>query len=218
MHVGSVRDTPRGYSRAEDVPLLRGPHHCKYCLCAPCIILQPPVFLRGSCDPHPANSEKRHMLYKKFWRCLSTLGVWKDEGYLQHKETRTAREDKRDIMPKCIVEVSYKLLFLLCQYYHYFIFRKFEGDIPATMAITGTSLVPLMPATGKTTGKTTWMVLKIAQMTQMRTYNELLVNIKITNHHNHHHFHCHLELSQVAPHLPPALTLHSSHPHRQPQV
>ena len=214
MHVGSVRDTPRGYSRAEDVPLLRGPHHCKYCLCAPCIILQPPVFLRGSCDPHPANSEKRHMLYKKFWRCLSTLGVWKDEGYLQHKETRTAREDKRDIMPKCIVEVSYKLLFLLCQYYHYFIFRKFEGDIPATMAITGTSLVPLMPATGKTT----WMVLKIAQMTQMRTYNELLVNIKITNHHNHHHFHCHLELSQVAPHLPPALTLHSSHPHRQPQV
>ena len=218
MHVGSVRDTPRGYSRAEDVPLLRGPHHCKYCLCAPCIILQPPVFLRGSCDPHPANSEKRHMLYKKFWRCLSTLGVWKDEGYLQHKETRTAREDKRDIMPKCIVVVSYKLLFLLCQYYHYFIFRKFEGDIPATMANTGTSLVPLMPATGKTTGKTTWMVLKKAQMTQMRTYNELLVNIKITNHHNHHHFHCHLELSQVAPHLPPALTLHSSHPHRQPQV
>ena len=215
MHVGSVRDTPRGYSRAEDVPLLRGPHHCKYCLCAPCIILQPPVFLRGSCDPHPANSEKRHMLYKKFWRCLSTLGVWKDEGYLQHKETRTAREDKRDIMLKCIVD---KLLFLLCQYYHYFIFRKFEGDIPATMAITGTSLVPLMPATGKTTGKTTWMVLKKAQMTQMRTYNELLVNIKITNHHNHHHFHCHLELSQVAPHLPPALTLHSSHPHRQPQV
>ena len=47
---------------------------------------------RGACHPHPANSEKRHMLYKKFWRCLAP---WE-----------YAWEDKRDIMPDCVIEVG----------------------------------------------------------------------------------------------------------------
>ena len=32
--------------------------------------------------------------------------MWKDEDYLRHKEARTALEDKRDIIPKCIIEVG----------------------------------------------------------------------------------------------------------------
>ena len=103
---GTPRNTPSGYNRIEDVPLLRGHNHCQHCLCSPCVVVQPPNFLRGSCDPHPANSEKRHMLYRKFWRCLSSLGVWRDDGYLRRKEARTVREDRRDIIPDCIVEVG----------------------------------------------------------------------------------------------------------------
>ena len=104
--LGTPGDVPKVYSRAEDVPVLRGSNHCRHCLCSPCIVMKPPNFLRGSCDPHPANSEKRHMLYKKFWRCLSTLGFWRDEAYLRRKESRTQREDKREIIPDCIVEVG----------------------------------------------------------------------------------------------------------------
>ena len=100
-----VRDVPRGYTNLSEVPVHRGPNHCLNCLCAPCIIEQPPDFLRGSCDPHPANAEKRHMLYKKFWQCLNTLGVWRDEEYIRKKELRTARDDRRDIMPDCVIYV-----------------------------------------------------------------------------------------------------------------
>ena len=144
--VGTTRDVPRGYSTAADVPVLRGPNHCEHCLCTPCVISKPPHFLRGSCDPHPANSEKRHMLYKRFWRCLSTLGVWKDEDYLRRKEARTALEDKRDIIPKCITEVckfsEVKLLLLVLLL---LLFRKSEGDTLVTTVITGTILAHLMP-------------------------------------------------------------------------
>ena len=106
---GTVRDLPLGYPAIGDAPLLRGPNHCRRCLCAPCIILKPPDFLRGSCDPHPANAEKRHMLYRKFWRCLKNLGVWQNGEYLRRKEVRTARDDRRDIMPDCVLEVRTSL-------------------------------------------------------------------------------------------------------------
>ena len=64
---------------------------------------QPPNFLRGQCDPHPANAE--HNLYKKFWRSLKDLQVWNDGEYLRGKEMRTVRDDRRDIMPNCVTEV-----------------------------------------------------------------------------------------------------------------
>ena len=64
-----------------------------------------PDFLKGMCGPHPANSEKRHMLYKKFWRTLKDLGVWQDPEYLKQKVQRTARDDQRDIMPDCVLRV-----------------------------------------------------------------------------------------------------------------
>ncbi len=50
---------------------------------------------------------------KLFWRCLNTLGVWQDEEYeeyLRAKELRTARDDRRDIMPRCVIEVRKKYL------------------------------------------------------------------------------------------------------------
>lgn len=100
------RDVPLGYRLLSDAPVHRGPNYCQNCLCTPCIIQKPPDFLRGACDPHPANAEKRYMLYRKFWRCLKALGVWQDAEYLQRKEFRTARDDKRDIMPDCVIQVG----------------------------------------------------------------------------------------------------------------
>ena len=100
-----VRDLPFGYQVNLNVPRLLGSNYCMACLCAPCVVQQPPSYLQGQCDPHPANSEKQHMLYKKFWRTLKDLKVWRDEGYLLRKEERTARDDKRDIIPDCIIKV-----------------------------------------------------------------------------------------------------------------
>ena len=100
-----VRDLPFGYQVNLNVPRLLGSNYCMACLCAPCVVQQPPSYLQGQCDPHPANSEKRHMLYKFFWRTLKDLKVWRDEGYLLRKEERTARDDKRDIIPDCIIKV-----------------------------------------------------------------------------------------------------------------
>ena len=52
-------------------------NHCPHCFCAPCVT---PTFLQGLCDPHPANAEKRHRLYKLFWRCRWGRGVLDNEG------------------------------------------------------------------------------------------------------------------------------------------
>ena len=65
----------------------------------------PPEYLRGSAGPHDANDEKRYVLYRKFWRTLKTLGLWQAEEYLMRKELRTVRDDKRDIIPNCVIRV-----------------------------------------------------------------------------------------------------------------
>ena len=83
-------------------PVLGGANHCRHCLCSPCVIELPPDFLRGACEPHPANDEKKHCLYRMFWSYLQKLGVWNDHTYLQRKEERTTRDDRRDIMPLCV--------------------------------------------------------------------------------------------------------------------
>ena len=105
MYAGCSYNNPRGYHFSTQVPQLRGENHCPYCLCAPCLIEQPPDFLVGSAGPHPANDEKRHMLYTKFWRLLADLCVWKDEEYIRRKQARTTRDDKREVMPKCVQQV-----------------------------------------------------------------------------------------------------------------
>ena len=43
---------------------------------------------------------------------MKTLGVWRDEDYLSRKESRTSRDDKREIMPDCVIEVRISLLIL----------------------------------------------------------------------------------------------------------
>ena len=105
-YAGCSYHNPRGYRFSTRVPVLRGNDHCEFCLCAPCVIQLPPDFLNGSASPHPANSEKRHMLYRKFWRLLKDRCVWQDAEYLRRKEGRTVRDDRRDIMPTCVQLVS----------------------------------------------------------------------------------------------------------------
>ena len=50
-------------------------------------------------------------MYRKFWGQLKVLGVWRDKSYLIKKQQRTARDDRRDIMPDCVIQFT-KLLFL----------------------------------------------------------------------------------------------------------
>ncbi len=132
-----MRDLPRGYETLHNVPVHRGLNHCPHCFCAPCVVQQPPTFLQGSCDPHPANAEKRHRLYKLFWRCLNTLGVWQDEEYLTTKELRTARDDRRDIMPRCVIEVRKKKVHGIKLLKHNYTCRKFEDAIQQMTDIIG---------------------------------------------------------------------------------
>ena len=82
--------------------MFRGPDHCPHCLCSPCVVVLRPDYLRGRCGPHPANDEKRHRLYKKFWRSLEDLGLWLDEDYRQLKSAQALRDDVREIMPECV--------------------------------------------------------------------------------------------------------------------
>ena len=103
--VARFRNHPRGYRQNPHFPVLCGQNFCPYCLCSPCVIALPPDFLRGSSGPHPANDEKRHRLYRLFWRLLKDLGLWRDDEYIQRKELRTTRDDKRDIIPKCVIMV-----------------------------------------------------------------------------------------------------------------
>ena len=101
---------PRGYKDASQYPRLRGQGFCRCCLCSPCVIVLPPDFLRGSCSPHPANDEKRYVLYRKIWGLLNDVGLWKDDDYLSRKEEKTARDDKRDVMPDCVIKVINNIL------------------------------------------------------------------------------------------------------------
>ena len=87
-------------------PCTCGDNHCPHCLCDPCVIQIPPDFLVGSAGPHPANVEKRHVLYTKFWTLLQDLCVWNDE-YLHRKERRTTRDDRKEIMPNCVLKVGF---------------------------------------------------------------------------------------------------------------
>ena len=96
---------PREYRNILIIPVLREVDYCPHCLCHPCVILIPPDFLVGTCGPHPAIDERRHRLYRKFWRLLLDLGVWNDEDYLRRKEARTSCLDKREFIPSCIIQV-----------------------------------------------------------------------------------------------------------------
>ena len=72
------------------------------------MIALPPDWLRGQCDPHDANAEKRYWFYRKFWGLLRDLGLWDDPEYVRRKEWRTARDDRREKMANCVIIVSDK--------------------------------------------------------------------------------------------------------------
>ena len=113
IHFIVTTTKPRGYQQAHSVPVLRGRNYCHHCFCSPCVIALPPDFLRGSCSPHPANAEKRHRLYRMFWGLLKDLGLWRDEEYLHKKSQRTVIDDRRDILPHCVIKViNYNLVLM----------------------------------------------------------------------------------------------------------
>ena len=89
-------------------PSTGGDDVCPFCRLSPCIIAQPPNWLRGSAQASLNNITKRYKLYKKFWILLDQLGVWNDPYYLALKVTKTSINDRRDVMPSCIVTVSYE--------------------------------------------------------------------------------------------------------------
>ena len=39
------------------------------------------------------------------WGLLNKLELWRDPEYLKKKEERTARDDRRDILPQCVLQV-----------------------------------------------------------------------------------------------------------------
>ena len=41
-----------------------------------------------------------------FWRLLSDLGVWGDEGYLARKEARIKPHKRCEMIPRCVITVS----------------------------------------------------------------------------------------------------------------
>ena len=107
--VGAVRP-PKGYLDLNFPRLVTNrdtAEHCLYCLCCPCVIALPPHFLVGSAEASLGNTTKRFNMYRKFWSLLKTLGLWNCEVYLMRKSARTSRDDPREIIPQCIVQVQF---------------------------------------------------------------------------------------------------------------
>ena len=94
----------------------------------------PPDFLHGSCDPHPANDEKRHRLYRLFWGLMSDIGYFRDPEYLRRKEARTARDDTREILPPCVIEVNFTATIKIVQLMHTPTSRRYVDATPVMMA------------------------------------------------------------------------------------
>ena len=67
----------------------------------------------GQCGTCLANASKRYKLYHKFWSLLAKLGVWDEPIYVALKETFTSSNDRREVMPVCILDVSYLLIISL---------------------------------------------------------------------------------------------------------
>ena len=103
-----IARVPRGYTNDSHFPVLMledVDERCPHCFCRPCVISQPPDFLRGSAAAHIRNRSKRFNLYVKFWGLLSDVGLWYHPEYLVRKATITERDDPRDIMPECVKTV-----------------------------------------------------------------------------------------------------------------
>lgn len=89
-------------------PVLGGYEACDQCFCAPCIIYNPPPFLVGSSVANITNNSKRFKLYRKFWKELKKRGMWEHPEYLERKRKKTSIDDPREILPPCVIQVSFK--------------------------------------------------------------------------------------------------------------
>ena len=58
--------------------------------------------------------------------------MWRDEVYLARKGSRTTREDRREIIPECIIKVS-EINKMLVYNLILYMYRKFARDIQPTM-------------------------------------------------------------------------------------
>ena len=96
---------PYGYN-SSPYPLVGGLEPCPHCFCSPCVVNNPPTFLVGSCPADIRNASKRYLLYRKFWRLLKDIGLWRHEPYLTQKAMRTSRADAREIIPTCVTKVN----------------------------------------------------------------------------------------------------------------
>ena len=70
-----IARVPRGYTNDSNFPVLileDDDERCPHCFCRPCVISQPPDFLRGSAAAHIRNRSKRFNLYVKFWGMVSS--------------------------------------------------------------------------------------------------------------------------------------------------
>ena len=90
----------RIYGYTDVAPILDGRSKCPYCFCRPCINASPLAFLVGSASDDARNTHKHFPLYRKFWRVLNQLGMWRHEEYLERKALRITTYDVREIMPE----------------------------------------------------------------------------------------------------------------------
>ena len=108
-------------------------HQYSECLQAPCIVEQPPPFLRGSGIADIGNVHKRYKLYKKCWSYLQKQGLWHNPQYIQRKIAYTTIDDSREIMPWCICQVYQYVLTLwyvyIMQYLCLHVYRKYVATL-----------------------------------------------------------------------------------------
>jgi hypothetical protein len=71
-----------------------------------------------------------------FWRLLSDLGVWGDEGYLARKEARTTAHKRCEMIPRCVITVSMQIVHVVhCSSYMHMHMRWMGiQDMPQSMA------------------------------------------------------------------------------------
>ena len=125
----------KGYLSAAAHPQLREEPYCPHCLMGPCVIEMPPDFLVGNADADPGNLKKRFALYRKFWSLLQAFGLWHDDTYLQRKRAVTHQDDRRELLPLCVVTVRRMFLSRMSNVVHFCtqeIRRRFPNppDIP----------------------------------------------------------------------------------------
>lgn len=89
---------------------------CQHCLCRPGITLETnrQLWWLVECEhPNRSNSHRRKDKYKRFWTMLFHRNVWRDPRHLDRKRRALQRDPhhrqyiyhRRDIMPKCVVDL-----------------------------------------------------------------------------------------------------------------